>query len=156
MLLTPDVSLIERDERHAGLLEHRKRPLRNQSSPRRRSPSPNTRQYTPNDRSPFSRPPRWGDHHRDEAIKTRKWYCRCGKIGHIKKNCTSATKKRAQRQTMTGTNNYAINETSSILAFYRLNFLNLVTTFYRQFFRKRTNKKQILILSCIYLRFIFF
>ena len=66
---------------------------------------------------------------------------KCGKIGHINKNCTSATKKRAQKQTMTGTNNLPIIETSSILAFYRFNFLNLVTTFYRYFFRKRTKKQ---------------
>ncbi|XP_044180499.1 uncharacterized protein LOC122961754 [Acropora millepora] len=93
----------ERDESHAGHLEHQ-RPLR--------------------------RPSRWSDHHREEAAKTRKRCYKCGKIGHINKNCTSATKKRAQKQTMTGTNNLPIIETSSILAFYRFNFLNLVTTFY--------------------------
>ena len=66
----------------------------------------------------------------------------------------TATKKRAQRQTMTGTNNLAINETSSILAFYRFNFLNLVN-FLSSIFKKK-NKKQttnsfsILYLSSLY------
>ena len=83
-------------------------------------------------------------------LSLAEWYCRCGKIGHINKNCMTATKKRAQRQTMTGTNNLAINETSSILPFYRFNFLNLVN-FLSSIFKKRNKKQTTNSLSILYL-----
>ena len=70
--------------------------------------------------SSSSRPLWWSDHHSRRAPITRsgyhsstsccqsdichlslvEWCCRCGKVGHINKNCTSATRKRPQRQTV--------------------------------------------------------
>ena len=76
---------------------------------------------------------------------------RCGKIGHINKNCKIATRKRAQRQTMTGTKIYLLSKRRRFQLFI-VNFLDVVN-FLSSFFQKKnkTNNNKFL----YYLRFLF-
>ena len=107
MLLRPDVSLVERDESHARLLEHRgkdhcvvrldgviiivRRRLKQEVSITVATYGVRVSYYIC-------------------YLSLAERCYRCGKIGHINKNCKIATRKRAQRQTMTGTKIYLLSK----------------------------------------------